>query len=948
MEPTKYDIIGSSDGEAYSGLRSYLSLAKKGNKGGSSSINNQGDGSKYLLTENDEDVNIMGFFKRVEKCRRDGVILHFCEIQYVKFEGCDISKSCLELDFDIKQSNSVRVSDEMYGQIVYAIISELNYIFVMDASVEYYIAIMRKPEIQMIKKGEYKESFHIRIFIRMTKETKKFILNKWSSENKFHMIKSVDFLDKNSATYPVMLLGSMKKSGKKAHELYRLVKVDMKYGYPNPVYLSSSDYETHNLCYETSIVYEQPIDPLIRKPDLALRETVAEMIKMTPINIGDDDIGGRIHELKMDHTADYYRRLLRIIPDEKFNNYADWRTIIFAMANVNRDYMPLVVEASMRIPDKWNANGMAELCKLWDHAIANKNDNPITEATLVHWAREANIEEFTKLGNYSVLRNIFAKASNYGGKLNDTDIATLLKIVYGKMIFSDIDPVSLTRRYSWFEFNLRVDGIECDVHNSCFKWVERPYPLTLDKYISSDKGGIKDYFNEYMTHVDNIISEESEDSSNKQYFVKIKKNIKQEMFKLGQQSKIQTIISRCSTVFCKQNLMRKIDTNPNFIGVLNGVVQLRPNIMFIQNQMEDVLIKRCANANFMPWNDDMEVMERKLKKLFVGEDDAFELIMCYLAEGLDRHKKTPYLFVMGGEGQNGKSSLFELDLHTKNLVTNNGYATKLNAAFFTKERHTQGPDSEMMLLKYASTAMATEFPPGSVLVMDRIKEITSDTITSNEKHKAQETFTPNCRILIAGNNDPMMPTMDWGSIRRVVKYLFKAICKKGAEPGNKYEIEEDPEVAGYYTSLRYRSAYFGILLKHYDILWKKYNGVINYREDSPSIKRDTEQYIQDQDTIVKYVCLMYRRTDNKDDVVLLATMAQKYKMWFADNIDGKAKQTIRDIETAFERSSLRKFISIINKKKYLVGYVLKPMIQDELIDDIDSDDSKEPIDNINE
>ena len=86
-------------------------------------------------------------------------------------------------------------------------------------------------------------------------------------------------------------------------------------------------------------------------------------------------------------------------------------------------------------------------------------------------------------------------------------------------------------------------------------------------------------------------------------------------------------------------------------------------------------------------------------------------------------------------------------------MVNGGYGAKLNVSFFTKDKKNGGgPDSEKMMLKYARFAYCSESEPGESLHMSKIKEMTSETLSGNEKHQIQDMFEANCHFVFCSKN----------------------------------------------------------------------------------------------------------------------------------------------------------------------------------------------------
>lgn len=215
------------------------------------------------------------FFELLDKARRTGAVLNYCERQYftipsstnrpyltienmaaaaaatfdpedlgtpVEEDVNDVDKpvkrSCIMLDFDIYQptANSQLTETDCYSLVhnITKLIHELFDIETLinrnDGNYTIHVAFTRKPEILPVKHPKYgncyKDGIHLLIFAKITRAAKDYLIKQILEKNALHdAFKRMqlccpinDILDKASAYVPVLFHGCS-KSGKEPYEL---------------------------------------------------------------------------------------------------------------------------------------------------------------------------------------------------------------------------------------------------------------------------------------------------------------------------------------------------------------------------------------------------------------------------------------------------------------------------------------------------------------------------------------------------------------------------------------------------------------------------------------------------------------------------------------------------------------------------------------------------------
>jgi phage/plasmid-associated DNA primase len=906
--------------------------------------------------------------------------------------------SCIELDFDIYQAEQERVLDKpQYAAFVQGAagllcrtldFSGTGAIDEPARTTTFWVAVLRKPKVANCSHpiyGEcFKDSIHMRFFVRVSKEYKRYFVKRLNDEGKVHQMLGthkvlcpVDkILDVGSVANPAMVLGSMKRSGSVAHEFYCLYAITVDaYGYctvaesnefntvrtPIPLkpgqHASSQKYNTvhprWNLCYETSMLYEARTG-LIKKMILHPKAEIATEIVTTVERLGNSEI--ETYELDentrcvcdlsiRNYEAASLRDILDILSIRRVQDYNEWFKVISILARANPEYKSLAIYFSMRSPAQWSSGGRAKLEQIWNQAQESSYDTrstPLTTNSLYAWAMIDDPVRYTAVQNtnaYIVAREMVMTNT---GRLNHNQLAHILKLMFGKKFVCAIDPTEgRSGSRVWYEFVFRGDQTNGINDGSLFKWrIEYNNPDTLDLYIC-DK--LPAFIGKLITWVEEkrtSMADENASEAQQKYHDRTKKNLEKLAQELGNTTLINNIIKRAAVVFRVRGFVESLDKHTESIGVGNGVLLLHPRTELLECYHE-YRISRTTCVNYRPYDPKRPTPKQKelltayqqcvIKPDGTFDEESFIFIMCYLSTSLDGRKKLPLLFILLGQGAQGKSAILEQHIHTLRYVTQGGYGAALDVDFFTKENGARGgPDSELMLLQHARFAVTSESEPGTKLKMALIKRITSDVIGASEKHKRQEMFHANCNFIFCSNNDPDITGRDYGTWRRIKVYNFKKTfyprgskeyqasnpCHGIANPKFQAECPKDPE---------YQEAYLGILVYYYGIYRDVYGCDLNSIPHT-RIKAETRAYQDAQDLYSKFLSLYMvqskiPQTEEEKKTMppfqTLDEVVQLYQKWYVHE-----KNTLKPIKTEvikeFKKTELNKYMKDIGHERYEV------------------------------
>ncbi|MEM3061932.1 MAG: DUF5906 domain-containing protein [Nitrososphaerota archaeon] len=866
------------------------------------------------------------FFALVEDCRKHDICLHFAERQWYRNMEEDIIHSCIELDFDIYQEEEKRqLKKSDYVELSTNLFSLLREIVNIENDV--FIAIMRKKKLYKTNHNDYgicfKDGIHIRIFVKISKEIKKYYINQIKEKGILNNLNikiygsNSDILDVNSAHFPVMLLGSAKRDSQIPYEFYHLIQCCKK----NDSYiikLKQIDTNKYNLCHEFSIHFEVS-GGFIKKPIVNPVEKITPFLKNISERtegeyINYDDVKNVINMVNdlcnRDHEASYIRDCLDCISVERLKKYESWLEIITLIACHNPEYKILAIYASQRYPQSWSKNGENSLNKIWSWALMQKTNRRIQ--TLFYWAKEDDPEKYKNIQDRNLFKKIYEFITSFAGKLNHYQYSQLLKIVFPNQFAYDPE----NGKDFWFEFIFSKNNDRY----SLYKWRCSSYAIELDHYVTNK---LPEYLDKVMLYIKDMKEKNAENAEIIRYCTELEKNINKNKYNLGQNGTIVSILKRCESAFYRKGFHSILDSDQYSTGVINGILKMYPKTELIQSY-NDLYVSRCVNASYIPYDpedESIKKLETWIRMLFHNDQDAYDFILYYLASTLDGRKKKPILFIWLGEGSNGKTFLLELHIHLLRNVMNYGYSYKFNVSLITQGRTGKGPDSETASFKGSRFNYCSETEEGEILFMSRIKELLSDTISCNEKYKTQEMFEIFAQFVIASNHDPRISGSDYGTWRRILVYSFKMKFKPDPDPNNEFEKKEDTKLLNEITKdPQFLQAYLSILIKYYEELRDKYH----YDLDSipkPTIDKETKDYRHRQDIFTYYVETYIIKDENAEDI-MLDVLITRYITWYTHNISEKNYPARLDVKQKFLHSYLQKSMIQINNNWKLTKHKL--------------------------
>lgn len=893
-------------------------------------------GHCYNLQNDDAQI----LFTHLETLRKNNSQCHFNERQVTS----EYNKSGIMLDFDIMTTNKniflhKRQANRILEQIIETIRDDIIFpIEQPEITSHAFFILKNKPKIK--SENKYKYGFHILIpGLHVSKGYKIFLIQKLQEDSVINKIiedlggvlndDSNKYLDNGSSHVPVFLFGSCKLGGepyilKYSFEFSFYCAYSNNQSRPNrtiyrPIIecnLNEIERSNYNMVAEMSISFEAKYynsGSLVKiykcdyQPDL--EPDIRDLESRKRKNLIDEDElllnTNSLSILSMENPeAQYLHQILNLLDKSFYTIRNKWRDVIFALANTDESFKPLAEWFSHKCPEKWIDGGRDSLNNIWDSAISSKRDNTtnkLTSRSIYRWAKECNPEQFYHISN----KNYFKKLTNFvhehNGILEHAMVAEVLYSMLGNKFKVDVDKNLGTRNpYVWFEFV--VPG-QASCPGELWKWRREAEPDELHKYIS--KNLIK-IFNQVSNYIDEQ-KNEAENENNEKYYTKLKSNFMISKRKIFNDTFKNGVIKQANYLFRRdRDFIGKLDKDPNYIGIGNGVLQLGSVCKLIDHFHEIPIMKftPVPYKKFDPTDSWTKLMLNAMQDI-IPEPDFRNWLLFFAASSLAGGVKEGILLLWHGGGANGKTWFMRMVAK----VLGNQYASKLDIGLLTAERSKpNAPNSAMMQLKDCRWGYVEETQKSEPLNSQRLKEMVNPgEVSGNEKFKKQEIFEITANIAVGQNYDFVVDTTDHGTWRRLKHYHSKIRFCSNPDPSNPYEKKDDQRYVREYINNPYcQEAFFSILAHYYERLQREHDGLLK-NISCPTLDRETEKFRNSQDTVNHFITQSIVYSPGSGIEYSLADISQYYNDWYDKNIGARNHTSSENIQD-LENSALRKYI----------------------------------------
>lgn len=887
------------------------------------------------ITYNFDDITINKLFTHLNAMRKDKINCHFSERQGTTAQP----NTGLMFDYDMYVTNATTQIDErqlhrISSQIVKYLYNDIEFTTTKDVTIKVFNIVKEKP--LFIEKNKYKYGIHVLIpEIQVSREYKKYLLRKIREDpsicNVFKSLGTIndpkEILDMNSASVPVLFLGSCKRGGQ-AYILSHSFEITFDpsdYDYSpmvkaiNIVDLESKNYNMVaelSLCYEAKYLDKRPyVTKKTYEYKESIKTSVIDVAARTTNNvISESEIMLTEHELSTlalhDPKARYFHQLLDLLDDSYYTERNKWRNVIFALANTSEQYRPLAEWFSQKCPLKWVDGGSTNLEQIWNDAVMHKNTNNqhmITERSISLWAQQCNPERYKQINDQNYFIILSKYVFNYGGILEHSMVSDVLCAMLRSKFVVDADPLDEKERSYWYEFV--VPG-QTACSGEVWKWRKEINPDELQKYISYNLDKV---FQQVAESIDKN-SRESDTEIKKKYYIGIGRKFATSRRKIFNDTFKNGVIRQAAPLFRRRGFAKSLDMQPNYIGVGNGVLELG-NKCKLLDYYHEIPISKFTPYSYKPFdpNDPFVKLILNAFRDIIPERDMRTWLLFNAAQCLSGGVKEGILLLWYGSGANAKTFIMRLLAKVFSV-----YGSKLNISLFTSERESADrPNSAVMQLKGRRFGYVEETKKDEVLNDQRLKEIVNaGDISARDLNTKQDCFEVTANIMLGQNYDFIIKTRDHGTWRRIKHYTSKVQFRSNPNPDNPFDRKEDPRYLNEYVKdPNCLTAMLSILVYFYERLQTEYGGQLK-NVKCETLERETEIFRNRQDTMNLFITELVVESPEYEESYSIDDVGNRYHSWLQSRTRG----------TNMKRDELSEEVLNSALQKYIVRRENQPSI----------------------
>jgi phage/plasmid-associated DNA primase len=360
------------------------------------------------------------------------------------------------------------------------------------------------------------------------------------------------------------------------------------------------------------------------------------------------------------------------------------------------------------------------------------------------------------------------------------------------------------------------------------------------------------------------------------------------IMKLKNQATKGTLLKEFYEAFYERLMVERLDSNPNLMGLPNGVMEVAGNNAFVRYGKPEDYISVSTEAKYdhsMHWGHEKVKMCMEWFRQTFRSEKLINYFLKYSASLLRAGNFNKLFMVFSGEGNNSKSmikKLYELTFGKK-------YCWTFPTTLFTGKRTASGGCTpEIAGARYARLAFAVEPSKMDSLNSGTLKEFTGDDdMYVRGLYKEGGNMKIMFKFILLCNTIPNIPGYDQAVMRRFKVVPFNSTWSDVDVPET-YEEQmkqgrflEDPTFSTQIHSLS--SAFLWILVQKYTDYMRE---GLNQPEE---VNQYTEDYWKTNDTYTQFVSDNIEKTvkpDGKKDVkfkVEQHDLYTLYKVWNSKN-----------------------------------------------------------------
>lgn len=560
---------------------------------------------------------------------------------------------------------------------------------------------------------------------------------------------------------------------------------------------------------------------------------------------------------------DLYKGLIGCLTQERAEGYDDWMRVGWCLHNISpsEEMFDLWMEFSEK-SSKFSKNNISELRHTWD-TMRDKNSpegRVLTERSLHRWAREDNPQLYAKIVENNLHEYIRKKLD----KTHYT-IATLMEKMFGNDYVASVNQKTI----DWYIFD-----------RTCHAWRHMNQGMALRLRIVSH---VASEINAAAEKVRAMYATAKDDSTRELFQKKLKElhgivgHLYTSGFKDG-------VMKECTMLFSQEDFTSKLNMNPFLFGCANGVLELRPEVVFRDGKPEDMSSFLAGNnapdneaiyyREYDPADPNIPEIMDFFEKIF-PRADLRRYAMRLLASCLEGKNREQQYYTFSGVGGNGKSKLIELM-----RLTLGDYQSSMQSTVLTRPRPSSGSaNPELMAIKNKRFIYMAEPDDKEPLNTSCMKQFSGeDVIEARGLFQDQEKFKVSGKLFMLCNRLPPIHSMDRGTWRRIRVLPFEALFVDPDAPelnsGRPYVYLRDNSLDE--KLIKWRESFLSLLVH----IYKTEYAVEGLGPEPEIVIRESGRYKEAFDSFAKFRSQRMRRAMGRQ--ATMKEMMKIYGAWFAE------------------------------------------------------------------
>lgn len=652
-------------------------------------------------------------------------------------------------------------------------------------------------------------------------------------------------------------------------------------------------------------------------------------------------------------------KVLKCLSVERASEYETWLKVGMCLYNIGGDSL---LDLWKKFSEKYDRYSKGLSKRDCDIKWKGFKESGLTIGSLNHWAKLDNLKEYMKIIEES-LTQLIQKSITRGGHHDD-----IAEVVYN--LYKD-EYICVDLKDGWYYFNGNK-WVECKkgykLHECLTKYVKEIYYKFHQEY--------KKKMDEAKENEDDIASGNFDGYQKAAY--KIYENLKNVTFQ-------ENIMKACRIKFYKEDIMKKLDSNPMLLGFNNCVFDLKRNELR-EGRPEDYLTmttelempiyqkelplsidelnekikyrvgKYVENDNgikewdYKLWdNGDKNYYNKVARdiitffKQILPDGELLKYCLRFVACRLCGMVINQRFSFWTGSGGNGKSILMDLIRETFGQ-----YCTNLPVTLLTQKRKASNAASpEKARTRGVRLCYMQEPDSNERINAGEMKELSGgDMIQCRKLYSDPFEFKPMFEIVLMCNEKPTIDDKSNGAWRRVQVYPF---ISKFVDDSKQWDINTNKQNHIYPRNKELSNnlkewpiIFMGMLLKE----WEEMGGIQDKNEIPDKIKYETDKYKNQNDIIGQWIrdeleeCgggPLEQGGDGTNDTSTCQELYKEFIKWSSDLYSNvKINQVdVREKLVEWQKNSKYGFSKAVNKTENKPRINLRKIVQEDTTDEED-------------